>query len=128
MKKLFAFFVFLALLNIANAQTPLAKWPELNNFHELIDGTYHPSIKGQMQPIKEKSGEMYKKARLLTKHKIPAQFDNAEVRKATEKLVTLCKNVNDLVVKKASDQEIKNELSKAHSAFHELLDIAKIEE
>ncbi len=37
-------------------------WPALKDFHKVMSQTFHPSEEGNLQPIKERSGEMTQKA------------------------------------------------------------------
>jgi uncharacterized protein YktB (UPF0637 family) len=61
-------------------------WQALKDFHKVMSQTFHPSEEGNLQPIKERSGEMVQKAELLAKSIIPAAFNSKEVVAAVKKL------------------------------------------
>jgi len=77
---------FLMVAQVTNAQSKLGTWKELKDFHQVMSQTFHPSEEGNLQPIKERSGEMVEKADLLAKSTIPADFNRKEVLAAIEKL------------------------------------------
>ncbi len=96
-------------------------WLALKDFHKVMSQTFHPSEEGNLQPIKERSGEMVVKAEALAKSTIPAEFNKKEVVAAVQKLATDSKKLDKLVKAKKSDKEITEALSKLHDVFHEIV-------
>lgn len=107
--------------NPASAQGKFDSWPELKTFHKVMAQTFHPSEKGDLQPIKTRIGEMVEKADALAKSNIPAEFNSKQVIAAINKLkkdsVKLQKTINS----KADDKKITLELSKLHDVFHRIV-------
>jgi hypothetical protein len=108
----------LAFTGKGYAQEEKDNWPELTAFHKVMAQTFHPSEEGNLAPIKERSGEMLKKAEVLLKSKIPAENNNKKVITALKNLKKGCKKVDKLVKSKASDQDITKSLSELHDLFH----------
>jgi superoxide dismutase len=103
-------------------------WQALKDFHKVMSQTFHPSEEGNLQPIKERSGEMVLKAELLAKSNIPAEFNSKEVVAAVKKLETDSKKLDQLVKSKKSDKELTEALSKLHDVFHEIIGLCSNEE
>jgi superoxide dismutase len=103
-------------------------WQELKNFHQVMSQTFHPSEEGNLQPIKERSGEMVQKAELLAKSVIPAEFNSKEVIQATKDLVTDSKKLDQMIKNKANDEKIKLALEKLHNTFHKIIGLCTNED
>lgn len=124
MKKILILFtiIFFAIsTNTVQAQAK-AKWNELEAFHTIISQTFHPAEEGKLQPIRSRSQEMVDKAVAWMNSTAPAGYDKSAVSKSLKKLVKGAKEVNKLVKKNASDAEVKEELSKVHDVFHEIVE------
>lgn len=111
--------------NYQNAlKNPLLKviekdaWQALKDFHMVMAQTFHPLEEGNYKPIRERSGEMLLKAKLLSNSKVPASFQSAEITKALKDLVEGSAKLDKLVNKKAKDMKIKESLTKLHDTFH----------
>ena len=103
-------------------------WLALKDFHKVMSQTFHPSEEGNLQPIKERSGEMVLKAAALSQSTIPAEFYKKEVVAAIQKLVTDSKKLDKLVKSKKSDKEISTALTKLHDVFHEIIGLCSPED
>ena len=115
---LFSIITMLFLSNNAKAQSKFDLWPELKSFHAVMSPTFHPSEEGNLNPIKERIGEMVTKAEALAQSKIPTQFENDAIKEATKKLAIDSKKLQQLVSDKATDEQIKSALSNLHDTFH----------
>jgi superoxide dismutase len=93
-------------------------WTALNIFHEVMAETFHPSEEGNLKPIRERSGELLAKARLLQSGTIPPSFDTPEIKKSIDDLVKGAIALNQMVVKKADDKTISKKLGDLHDTFH----------
>jgi hypothetical protein len=93
-------------------------WTELNSFHEVMGQTFHPSEDGNLKPIRERSGEMAEKAKILQGGRIPPSFNTPEIKKSIDNLVTGSKELNQLVLKKADDKTVTKKLDELHDTFH----------
>lgn len=104
-------------------------WQALKDFHKVMSQTYHPSEKGDLGPIKSRSMEMVQAAEKLSKTKIPAEFDNKNVRDAIKKLESDSKKLHKLVsAKKPSDTNITKSLNDLHDVFHRIIGLCTHEE
>ena len=98
------------------------KWNELEAFHEVMSKTFHPAEEGKLEPIRSRSQEMVDKAVAWNSSSAPAGYDKNAVKKNLKKLVTGAKAINKLVQNKATDNEIKEQLSSLHDVFHEIVE------
>lgn len=103
-------------------------WPELKAFHKVMSQTFHPSEEGNLEPIKTRSGEMVAQANILSKSKIPAEFNSKEVVAAVNKLAVDSKKLDKLVKAKKSDAEITAALTKLHDTFHLIIGLCTHED
>src|SRR5215208_3460661 len=90
MKKLVAVMVFAAALLFSNAsycQTK-AKWKEMEDFHAVMGGTFHPAEEGKLEPIRTRSKEMVDKAVAWEKSTAPEGYNKKAVSATLKKLVT----------------------------------------
>ena len=103
-------------------------WQALKDFHKVKSQTFHPSEEGNLQPIKERSGEMVQKSELLAKSIIPAEFNSKEVIQATKDLTTDSKKLDKMIKSRANDEKIKLALEKLHDTFHKIIGLCSNEE
>lgn len=103
-------------------------WPQLKEFHKVMSETFHPSEEGNLQPIKERSGEMFQKADALSRAAIPAEFNKKEVTAAIRKLATDSKKLDEMVKSKKSDKEITVALTNLHDVFHQIVGLCSDED
>ncbi len=96
-------------------------WPALKEFHQVMGDCFHPSEEGNLTPVKTNSALLMQKADALAASVPPAEFNKPEVLKAVKKLKADSKKLNDLVVKKSSDEVIKKSLGGLHDTFHQIV-------
>src|SRR5215213_1573424 len=106
MKTFIAIFCMIALSATVNAQSSIEKWVELKEFHKVMAQTFHPMEEGDYKPIKERSGEMAEKARLLVDSKVPAEFNKPEMLQAIQELNAGSRKLDASIKNKATDEEI----------------------
>ncbi len=106
-------------VNGVQAQSIFDKWVALKDFHEVMSQTFHPMEDGNLEPIKTRSLEMSEKATLVNKD-VPAEFNTPEITDAAKRLDEGCKNLNEIISKNATDDEIKKSLTSMHDVFHEI--------
>ncbi len=117
-----AFVVGAALFfNPAQAQKK-AKWAEMEAFHGVMSDTFHPSEEGQLDPIRKRSQEMVDKAIAWKNSTAPEGYDQDAVKRMLKKLVRGSKELNKMVRKNETDDELKKELSELHDVFHDIMD------
>ena len=105
-----------------------AKWQELDAFHEVMSKTFHPSEEGKLEPIRSRSAEMLDKAIAWKNSTAPEGYDKTAVLENLKKLVKGAKEINKMVKKNASDNELKSELAELHDVFHEIVEKCEKEE
>ena len=104
----------------AQAQQPV--WKELDDYHTVMAQTFHPSEEGNLQPIKERSGELAAKAKTLQKSTIPAAYQKEGVKQSLDLLAKESKALDKMVRKKKPDAEITKSLAALHDRFHEVME------
>lgn len=105
MKKIASLIVLFVLLATAGlkAQDRFANWPALGTFHTVMSATFHPSEKGDLNPLRERSAELAKKASDLNKLIVPEEFKKPALKKALNLLAVETKALNKLIKKNSSD-------------------------
>lgn len=93
-------------------------WTELKDYHIVMAQTFHPMEEGKLDPIRQRSGEMLDKAKILAASKVPASFASSAISKALKDLVEGSAALDKLVKKKAKDEKIKASLTALHDTFH----------
>ena len=124
MKKMIAAMVIGGSLLIAKTSfgQEKAKWKEMEDFHGVMGGTFHPAEEGKLEPIRTRSKEMVDKAVAWEKSTAPAGYDKKAVSATLKKLVTGAIEIDRMVKAKASDQTLKSKLSSLHDVFHEIME------
>ncbi len=105
----------------AMAQSKPSDWKELSAFHGVMSETFHPAEEGKLDPIKSRSGEMVDAAKTWQKSTPPPDFDKPEIKSALDKLVKGSKDLDKMVKKKASDEELTKKLTELHDVYHEIV-------
>ncbi len=98
----------------------LDTWTGLNDFHEVMGATFHPSQDGNLKPIRERSGELFSRAKALQTGKIPASFNTPGIKKSIDNLVRGAGTLHQLILKKADDKTITKKLEELHEVFHQI--------
>lgn len=109
----------------AQPHAKMSDWAELKEFHEVMAQTFHPSEEGNLKPIRERSGELHKKAVKLSESKIPADFNTPKVIEATKELSAKTKELDELVKKKGTDADVTKLLTETHDSFHKIVGLCK---
>jgi len=124
MKKLFSIaflFIALALAQSVNGQTK-AKWKEMDEFHTVMGGTFHPAETGDLKPIRSRSQEMVDKAEAWQKSDAPDGYNKKAVDATLKKLVEGSKEIDKMVKANATDKELVTKLTSLHEVFHEIME------
>jgi hypothetical protein len=110
------------------AEGAMDKWPALKSFHEVIAATFHPSMEGNLKPVKEKADELVDRASALSTAPMPQEYNNEKVKMAIAKLQIETKELKTMVSKNEADAAIKTKLSAVHHCFHKIVDLTTKEE
>ena len=100
------------------AQIEKDTWPELKEFHRVMSQVFHPSEKGNLDPLKNRSGELLAKAILLKNSTPPLPLQKEEISKALIKLVKQCDELDKLKSKNAKTEVLTKKIAEAHDTFH----------
>ncbi|MEO5562298.1 MAG: hypothetical protein ABIR18_02660, partial [Chitinophagaceae bacterium] len=105
----------------SQAQTK-AKWKEMEDFHTVMGGTFHPAEEGKLEPIRTRSQEMVEKAAAWEKSTAPEGYNKKAVSNTLKKLVKGAKEIDKMVKANAPDQELVSKLTALHDVFHEIME------
>ncbi|MFD1315052.1 hypothetical protein [Namhaeicola litoreus] len=131
MKKNIAFLsLVFSLFFIQNqqAQSIFEKWPELDDFHKVMQETYHPSEEGDLDPIKGRIDEMVLKAHTLKNNSVPDEFNTPEIVAAEENLYKGSLELQKLIEQDSDDEAITASLESLHDVFHDIVGLCKDKE
>ena len=93
-------------------------WAELNAFQVVLGATFHPTEDGNLDPIRERSGELLAKAKAIQNGKVPPAYNKPDITKTIGELVKEADALNQLVVKKADDKTLTKKLAELNDLFH----------
>ncbi len=105
----------------ASSKSSMEEWTALKEFHKVMAQTFHPMEEGDYKPIRERSGELAEKARLLAESKVPADFNKPEMLKAIQELNAGSRLLDAAIKNKATDAEINKSLTELHETFHKIV-------
>ncbi len=115
----FLMFIFsLLTLTVYSQQT--AEWKGMEDFHAVMSTTFHPSEENNLQPLKEKAGDLLNKAKAWQKSAVPQGYNSSLTKPILKRLVQQCKVIKEAVEKKKPDTELKAMIAEAHEIFHEI--------
>ncbi len=97
-----------------------ADWPQLNAFHKVMAQTYHPAEKGDLNPIRKRSGELMEAMKNLIGNPFPDAYRTSDMKVAVANLEDRVTGVYKMVEAKAGDEELMKGLTEAHDAFHKI--------
>jgi hypothetical protein len=126
MKKIFFSLACYLLTTVAFSQK--AEWKEMNDFHKVMGGTFHPAEENKLQPLKDNATELVLKAKTWQSSAVPAGFNAAATKPILKKLVKQCKGIEKSVKKNKSDADLKSMITAAHDTFHEIMEKCRDEQ
>lgn len=97
-----------------------SSWKIYKEFNQLYSQITLPAQTGDYSLIKSKSAELLAKAEMLPKSNIPASFQNSDIKKVLNNLVSAVKDVHKSATKKPKDEVIKEKLNKLQEVYSEL--------
>ena len=93
-------------------------WPELKDFHRVMSQVFHPSETDNLDPLRNRSGELLAKAILLKNSTPPISLQKEGIKKAMFELEKQCFEIDKLKIKNAKSEVLKKKISDAHDHFH----------
>jgi hypothetical protein len=118
-----AFFTF----NSTSAQSLTERWPEIKAYHEVISKSFLSSEEGNLNPIKLNSELLVERAEALAVENMPEEYRSPKLIESLVVLKRETKKVNDLVQRKAGDDEIAKSLATLHDTFHKIVGLCQTE-
>jgi|CXWL01.1.fsa_nt_gi hypothetical protein len=127
MKKVQILFLMgiLSLLRLTAYSQQTASWKEMEDFHVVMSTTFHPAEEDNLQPLKEKAGDLVSRAKAWEKSAAPGGFNGSVTKPILKRLVQQCKVIKEAVGKDKTDAELKLMISEAHEIFHEIKEKCK---
>ncbi len=120
MKTIFLLTAFLVFAGVVIAGED--EWKELEAFHSVMAGTFHPAEEGDLQPVRKNAGDLVAKAKAWQASPVPSGFDKSLTTKSLKSLVAKCKEVQSAVKAKKNDAELTKLITEAHDAFHMIVE------
>lgn len=103
-------------------------WKEMDDFHTVMSTSFHPSEENNLQPVREKSGELLSKAKAWKNSSVPQGYNRKITRPILKRLVKQCSVIRDAVSDNKPDAELKVMITEAHEIFHELKEKCRVTE
>lgn len=110
--------LFTFFSGIAFFQQPA--WKEMEDFHAVMGVTFHPADEDNLQPVKEKAGDLLRKALDWQQAAMPQGYNSEASKPILKKPVKQCKALKAAVEKKKLDAELEKMITEAHEVFHEI--------
>ncbi|MES2773561.1 MAG: hypothetical protein V4722_05230 [Bacteroidota bacterium] len=121
MKTLRLSFLLVAMLGaIVSFGQKKAEWKEQKDYHGVMAATFHPAEEGNFAPLKEKSGDLAKKAAAWGKSVYPVGYDKKAIAPILKKLVAESKLLDAKVKAGAGNEELNKLITALHDRFHEI--------
>ena len=125
--KALAAIAFFFILDGVSAQSVTDRWPAMKAFHDVMSRSFHPTEEGNFAVLKDNSATLMNKAMDLTKQEIPHEFQTKAIMSSVQRLQEKTKEVNALVVSKATDAQLNKAIVEAHDIFHEIVGLCSAE-
>ena len=114
------FILGLIAANKTQAQENM-KWPELDSFHATAMSSFHAAEANKLRPLRDSAASILAKSKALQASQVPSGYNATVLKPLLQQLTNECKSVNDAVVGKKSDSNLRPLAMKAHNTFHEIL-------
>lgn len=128
--KIFKTLLFLLVIsgfNQMNGQTILTKWTDLSNFSQVLDKVNYVADQGKFDLMDRVSPILVEYADKLDLKNVPAKLGTPKVSENIVALKTQSKSLNDLVLNKASKEDIQNALAAINVTYKEIIALCKID-
>ena len=92
-------------------------WKELDAYHDLMAGTWHPAKENDLKPTRAKADSLAAAAKAWSESKAPMACDNKAIKDAIAEVVAGTTKVLHLVHGNAADAELKSAMHDVHERF-----------
>lgn len=126
MKKFFVLFIAGAALFSCSKKVKhdagSSDWKELEAFHKIIADVYHPMKEsGNLAPAKQLMSQLADEAEKWSASTLPDKVNTPKMKENLQKLKIDARVLADNVSKGASDDVVKDQLTKLHDQFHGIM-------
>jgi len=111
-------FFLLSLLTLTAHSQQTTEWKGMEDFHAVMSTTFHPSEENNLQPLKEKAGDLLNKAKTWQKSEVPKGFNGPLIKPLMKRMVQEGKGNKEAVEKEKTEKEIKKVNSETHNKFY----------
>ena len=105
-----------------NKKVEGGRWPELDEYHEIMSKTFHPAEEGNFKPLLANAGELAAKASALKSSEAPLKYKKTGVKESVEALEKESKAIAKFVKKGPKEEEMKKAIFALHDRFHEVME------
>lgn len=104
----------------------LVAWDaQIEAFHTLMSGTFHPAEEGNYAPLKEKAAAMAASAATWSAMQVPATHAGKGLEDKLTLLAEESAALSDEVAAGATDEELKDDIFALHDRFHEIVGLCE---
>ncbi len=101
------------------------EWQPENSFHATAMEAFHGAEINRLQRTKDSAASILNKAEIWKNAAIPSNYKAGEIKPLLQVLYDECKAINDAVIAKKSDTELRPLVLKAHETFHQIISKTK---
>lgn len=94
----------------------------MDDFHDVMSETFHPSEEGNLQPIKSRIDEMVDKAKVWKNSAVPEKYDRKKAKAKLKELVKGAQALQKTIRNNGSDADITKQLADLHDVFHYIME------
>lgn len=113
--------ILITIVGLAQAAFAQQEWKEMDAFHHIMSGTFHPAENGDYKPLRMKADSLYMAAVTWQKSAIPATFKEKETKELLDKLVAETKDIAEANKKGINDGDLFVKINNAHDTFHKIV-------
>jgi hypothetical protein len=100
------------------------EWPEMESFHSVMAGAYHPfADSANLQPVKTMAEDMAREAEKWAAAPLPQRLNAEDTKSKLEKLKKDTRALADQIKAGSGDKEIGDALTALHKEFHEIMEV-----
>jgi hypothetical protein len=95
----------------------MSPWKEMDAFHAVLGGTFHPVEKGDFAPLKANAATLAEKASAWKSSTAPAACASPESKQTVEWLASSTATLAEQVKSGAADAALKSAITEIHDKF-----------
>jgi len=91
------------------------------NFHTVMAATFHPAEEGNVEPLREKAGDLTAAAKTWSNLQLPAEYDDTDLNSRLAELVRGSERIEGLIQTEATDSTLQQAITNLHEVFHGIM-------